>query len=135
MRRIVVVLAVGAIALAAAVPASAKWCARISASPTHPVVGQPVTLRLRTTEPVLVRDGWARPGKPMRVGAPLMLLVLPPRGEFTGLDLRRRRDDPSLWQTTFVFRRPGLWHVRVIDETPLGPGCRGRIAVRVAARS
>jgi hypothetical protein len=130
-----VLLAVGALALVAAAPASAKWCARISASPARPVVGQPVTLRLRTSEPVLVRDGWARPGTPTRVGAPLMLLVLPPRGEFTGLDLRRRRDDPSIWQTTFVFRKPGVWRVRVIDETPLGPGCRGRVSVKVARRS
>lgn len=132
MRRVLVLLVTGAVALVTAAPATAKWCARISASPARPVVGQPVTLRLRTSEPVLVRDGWARPGEPTYVGAPLMLLVIPPRGEFTGLDLRRRFDDPSIWQTRFVFRRPGLWQVRVIDETPLGLGCRGRIAVRVA---
>ena len=131
MKRALLPLLVASVALVGATPASAKWCARISASPVHPVVGQPVTLRLRTFEPVWRGEGPAKPGKPMRVGAPLMLLVLPPRGEFVGVDLHRRRDDPSRWQTTFVFRRPGDWRVRVIDETPLGVGCRGRISVRV----
>ena len=132
-RALVLLVAIG-VAFGAAAPASAKWCARISATPPHPVVGQKVTLRLRTFEAVLRRNGLAGPGAPTRIGGPLMLLVTPPRGEFTGVDLRRRPDNAAVWEGTFVFRRAGAWRVQPIDETPLGVGCRGRITLRVLAR-
>jgi hypothetical protein len=134
MRRVLVLLLASAAALVVAAPASAKWCARISVVPARPAVGQTVTLRLRTFEAVMVSPGRAGPGKPTRLSRPQMLLVTPPRGEFRGVEVRRRRDPAHVWEARYVFRRAGTWSVRYIDETPLGIGCRGRITVRVLPR-
>jgi hypothetical protein len=126
VRSFLTVTAVVVAALVVPSAASAKWCLRITARPAAPTVGTAVTLRFQTLEE----------GKPTDIGSVRqMVLLQPPRGQPIALDLRRRRDNHSIWQTTFVFRMPGLWRLRSIDETPIPPSCRGRLALRVRPAS
>jgi hypothetical protein len=135
MRRTLLLVAVACTALGLTPVASAKWCIRITTIPARPIAGTSVTLRMRTFEPVMRDDRRAGPGKPIDLGLPQqMLYLVPPHGDPVGLDLRKRRDDRSVWETRFVFPRAGRWLLRSIDETPLGPGCRGRVLLRVAPR-
>jgi hypothetical protein len=128
-------LLVAVAALALAPEASAKLCVRITASPARAVVGMPVTIRVRTFEALGRVDGSFGPGEPLALQSPGPLLLLyAPGGGTRNPTLRRRADDRSIWETTVTFGRAGLWRLRLADEAPLMPGCRGRIALRVGVR-
>ena len=135
MKKLIPLVALAALALAP--PASAKMCVRIATVPARPVAGAQTTIRITAVNPV-VADGTVTPGRqlvPLAANFRLNVRVSKGRAQPRVLSARRRADDPSVLEVSFVFPTAGMWRLRwAAFPDGNAPSCAGARNVRVGGR-